>query len=124
MKQHIPTVGRVLLGLLFTGSAIAGLMGKIPPPEGAEAQAFMGALYGAGILMTVKVLELVAGLALLSGFFVPLALLVLAPFIVVITIYHITLDPSGAAVGFICTALWIAAGLGYKEQLMPLLRSK
>lgn len=46
MKKYIPTTLRVLTGLLFFGSAIAGMMGKVPPPEPEAAKEFMGVLSG------------------------------------------------------------------------------
>ncbi|HIA01658.1 MAG TPA: DoxX family membrane protein [Myxococcales bacterium] len=124
MKKHIPSIARILLGLMFTASFIAGMMGKIPPPKGESALAFMTTLADSGLLSFIKVIELVCGLALLSGFFVPLALLVLAPIIVVITFYHLLLDPSGMAVGFVMTALWLTAGSAYRTIFLSLLHAK
>lgn len=122
MKAHLPAVVRVLLGLMFTGSAIAGMLGKVPPPEPEAAQAFMGLLLSSGLLYLVKVLELLCGLALLSGRLVPLALMVLAPIIVNIFFFHIALDPSGLPVGVILTALWVGVGMAQRSVLLPLLR--
>ena len=92
MTQKFTLVARILLGLVFTASAIAGLTGQLPPPEGPEAQAFMGTLFSSGLLVFVKIIELLTGLALISGFFVPLALVMLAPIIVNILYYHLSLD--------------------------------
>ena len=91
MTKHLPTVIRVLLGLLFSAAAVAGMIGKIPPPKPEAAQVFMGVLFDSGLLYVVKFLELLCGLALLTGFFVPLALLVLAPIIANIVFFHIAL---------------------------------
>ncbi len=124
MKTYIPTIVRVLMGLLFTASAVAGMMGKVPPPEPAAAQAFMGVLVSSGLLYLVKVLELLCGLALLSGFFVRLALLVLAPIIVNIAFFHVALDPSGLIVGVVLIALWVGNGMAYRADFLPLLRAR
>jgi putative oxidoreductase len=124
MKKHIPTTIRVLTGLLFTGSAIAGMLGKAPPPEPEAAQAFMGVLFSSGLLYLVKILELVCGLALISGFFVPLALLVLAPIIVNIAFFHVALDPSGLLVAVVLTALWVGNAMAQRDVLLPLLRAR
>jgi uncharacterized membrane protein YphA (DoxX/SURF4 family) len=67
MKKYLPTAVRILLGLMFVGSSIAGMMGKAPPPEPEAAQAFMGVLLSSGLLYLVKILELLCGLALISG---------------------------------------------------------
>ena len=113
MKHYLPTSVRVFTGLLFVASAIAGMMGKVPPPEPAAAQAFMGVLYSSGLLFMVKGLELLCGLALLFGFFVPLALLVLAPIIVNIVFFHAALDPSGVLVSAVLVALWVGTAMAY-----------
>jgi putative oxidoreductase len=124
VSKYIPTIIRVLTGLLFTASALGGMMGKVPPPEPEAAQAFMGVLFGSGLLYFVKILELLCGLALISGFFVRLALLILAPIIVNIAFYHVVLDPSGMVVGFVLIALWVGSALAYKAEFLPLLRAK
>ena len=124
MKKYLPTAARVLLGLMFTASALAGMMGKIPPPEPEAAQAFMGALVSSGLLYLVKMLELLCGLALLSGLFVPLSLLVLAPIIVNIAFFHASLDPSGTLIGLILLGLWFANAMNHRNQLLPLLNRK
>jgi putative oxidoreductase len=124
MKKYIPTTVRVLTGLMFTGSAIAGMMGKVPPPEPEAAQAFMGVLFSSGLLYVVKVLELLCGLALISGFFVPLALLVLAPIIVNIAFFHVALDPSGLMVAVVLAVLWVGNAVAHRSLFLPLLQAR
>jgi putative oxidoreductase len=124
MKKYLPTTIRVLTGLMFTGSAIAGMMGKIPPPEPEAAQAFMGLLASSGLIYLIKVLELLCGLALISGFFVPLALLVLAPIIVNIAFYHVALDPAGMMVAVVLVALWVGNAMAHKSIFHPLLQAR
>jgi uncharacterized membrane protein YphA (DoxX/SURF4 family) len=124
MKKYFPTTVRVLTGLLFTGAAIAGVMGKVPPPEPEAAAAFMGVLFSSGLLYLVKILELLSGLALISGFFVPLALLVLAPIIVNIAFFHVALDPSGLMIAVVLVALWVGNAMAHRAVLLPLLRAR
>jgi uncharacterized membrane protein YphA (DoxX/SURF4 family) len=78
MKEKAFKVARILLGVIFVLSSVAALAGKIPPPEGEAAQAYMGALYGSGLLTMVSIIELVAGLALVAGYFVPFGLVLRA----------------------------------------------
>jgi len=120
----LPQIARILLGLVFTASSIAGLMGKVPPPEPEAARAFMTSLADSGLILIVKVVELLAGLALLSGFFVPLALLMLVPIIFNIGFFHFVLDPSGIPVVIIILVLWVGAAKGHHHRLMPLLERK
>ena len=79
-------MARVFFGLVFFLSGLdlffgvmPGLMPRLMPmPEGQEA--FLGALAETGYLWrVVKAAELLGGLALLAGYFVPLGLTVLAP---------------------------------------------
>ena len=111
MTQKFTLVARILLGLVFTASAIAGLTGQLPPPEGPEAQAFMGTLFD-------------AGLALISGFFAPLALVVLAPIIVNILYFHLSLDPVGIPVGIMLAVLAMVVAHGYRNVFLPLLQPR
>ena len=124
MKRYIPKTVRVLTGLIFTGSAIAGMMGKVPPPEPEAAKTFMGVLFSSGLLYLVKVLELLCGLALISGFFVPLALLVLAPIIVNIAFFHVALDPSGLMVAVVLSSLWVGNAVAHRSLFLPLLQAR
>jgi putative oxidoreductase len=122
MTARLTTAARILLGIMFTGAAIAGVMGKVPPPEPEAAEAFMGMLLSSGLLYLVKILELLCGLALLSGRLVPLALLVLAPIIVNICFFHMALDPSGLPVSVILAVLWGGAGVAHRSVFLPLVR--
>ena len=124
MTQHIPTVARLLIGLVFIAAFIADVTGKVQPPEPEAAQAFMDMLGSSGLLYLVKILELAGGLALLSGFFVPLALLVLAPIIVNIAFFHGALDPSGSVFSVVLIALWVVAASAHRAVFMPLLQAK
>jgi len=124
MTQKFTLVARILLGLVFTASAIAGLTGQLPPPEGPEAQAFMGTLFDSGLLVFVKFIELVAGLALISGFFAPLALVVLTPIIVNILYFHLSLDPVGIPVGIMLAVLAMVVAHGYRNVFLPLLQPR
>lgn len=124
MKKHAPTILRVVLGLMFTGSAIAGVLGKAPPPASEAGQAFMGMLASSGLIHLVKAVELACGLALLSGFFVPLALVVLAPILVNILFFHAALEPAGLIVSVSLAALWMGNVMGNRTTLFPLLRPR
>ena len=78
-----------------------GFLNFLEQPEGtAEGEAFIGALMDTGYLMTlVKVIETTCGALLLAGYFVPLALVLLAPIIVNILGFHIFLDLSAQGLG-------------------------
>jgi hypothetical protein len=80
----IAPVTRVLLGLIFSGFGLNGLLQIVPPPTAQGAAAvFMGGLTASRYFFPLFFITyLFAGAALLVGRFVPLALTVLAPIIV------------------------------------------
>ncbi len=88
-------VARYLLGTVFFVFGINGFLGFIPlPPLPTEAQEFLGAMIKTGYLFNlVKVTEITVGLLLLSGRFVPLALVLLSPIILNIVLFHAFLTP-------------------------------
>jgi len=50
--RHVPTVARIVLGLLFFGSGLANLLNLAPPPALPERAAdFVGAMMKTGYLM-------------------------------------------------------------------------
>lgn len=113
---------RILLGLIFVVFGANGFLNFIPmPPPPAQGGAFLGALFATGYMFPmIKGLEIVAGLMLLSGFLVPLALLLLAPIVVNIFLYHTILDPSGAALAIAVTVLEAFVAWTVREKFAPL----
>ena len=83
---------RVVLGLMFTVFGLNYFLHFIalPPMPGAGGE-FMGTMVSSGLLSLVKVIEVVAGLLLLTGVQVPLALLLLTPLTIVIVFFHSTI---------------------------------
>jgi putative oxidoreductase len=95
MKYAI-IIARVLLGIVFVVFGSNGFLHFIPmPPMQGQAGAFIGALINSGYVYVVAILQLIGGLLLLVGRFIPLGLTLLGPVIVNIMLYHIFLDPSG-----------------------------
>lgn len=95
MKNKIQTVVRILLGALFTFAGVAFFL-TTPPPQMGDMGTFMAGLAASKYFFTLlKVTEIVCGVLLLTGQFVPLALVVLAPIAVNIFFVHTVLEPSG-----------------------------
>src|SRR4051794_11556678 len=65
-----------------------------PPPEG-PAREFMTALFVSHYLYVVGALQLLEGLILLSGRWIPLGLTLLGPVIVNILCFHVLMAPAG-----------------------------
>ncbi len=128
MTSKAALVARILLGLMFFVFGLNGFLGFIEQPEGTpEGDAFLTALMDTGYLMTmVKVIETACGALLLAGFFVPLALVLLAPIIVNILGFHIFLDPSGQGLGMaiVILALHLFVTSQHWKVYAPLLVAK
>jgi uncharacterized membrane protein YphA (DoxX/SURF4 family) len=87
-------IARYLLGAVFFVFGIDGFLGLIPlPPLPTPAVEFMGAMIKTGYLLyVVKGTEVAVGALLLSGRFVPLALVLLSPVLVNIVLFHAFLN--------------------------------
>lgn len=110
MKSKLPLIARLLLGLVFFSGGVVGLLNLVPPPpdlpEGL--QTFNAGLMASGYFMTLlKLTEVICGLFLLSGFFVPLALVILAPIVLNIFLVHAFLAPSGLPLALVMGLLLI-----------------
>lgn len=92
---------RVLIGALLLFAAIAYFFKLFPQPEiTGNLKTFNEGLAASGYLMNlVKSLELLCGLAFISGKFVRLANLVLLPISVNIILVHLFLDPANIGMG-------------------------
>ena len=123
MKTAV-TVIRILLGLILVASGVAGLLGKVPPPDPGPGLDFMTALASGGVMTTVKVFEVVIGLLLVVGRFVPLALVMLVPIAVNIVMYHLRFDPAGGVGAYVVGALTVVLLWAYRGSLMPLLTQR
>lgn len=99
-------VVRILMGLLFIFSSVTFLFKLYTPPEvtGPLKTFNDGMTASVYLLPTVKVVELICGIAFVSGLFVPLASVIIAPIIVNIFLVHIFIAPEGIPVGVILVA--------------------
>jgi putative oxidoreductase len=105
MKYAI-IIARVLLGLVFVVFGSNAFLHFIPmPPMQGQAGAFIGALVSSGYIYVIAMLQVVGGLLMLIGRFIPLGLTLLGPVIVNIMLYHIFLDPSGLPLAIVISIL-------------------
>ncbi|WP_297514931.1 DoxX family membrane protein [Flavobacterium sp.] len=93
---------RILLGGLMVFASIAYFfnLGNSEPPVGKMAVFMQGLNASQYILPLVKGIELIAGLALMSGFFPRITPLVLLPISLNIAMIHLFLDPKNLAIAF------------------------
>mgnify|MGYP000995196885 CR=1 FL=1 len=92
--KWVTLAARVLTGLLFVASGVAFFFVTPPPLEGAMADFFKGMAATGYFFYLLKGTEIVCGLLLLSGYFVPLALVVLAPVVLNIFLVHVFMAPQ------------------------------
>jgi uncharacterized membrane protein YphA (DoxX/SURF4 family) len=126
ITRNLPTVARVGLGLVFATFGFNKVVPFLPQPpiSGPPAQ-FFGALFATGYMIPlIAMTEIVAGLMLLSGRFVPLALTLLAPVIVNIVAFHVFLAPGGAAPGVLVLALEVYLAWTHRDAFAPMLRMR
>src|ERR1043166_5184935 len=104
---------RILLGLVFAVFGSNAFLKFMAMPElQGNAAAFMGALINSGYFYPIAVLQVLGGLCLLSGRFVPLGLTLLGPIIVNIDLYHLFIDRSGLPIAIVISVvalflLWV-----------------
>ena len=125
-KGTCPRPPACLLGLVFTVFGLNFFLHFLPtPPPPPRAGAFAGALFASGYLFPLlKTTEVVAGLLLLGGRFVPLALAVLAPIVINIVGFHLFLAPSGIALPLVVLALELYLAWTYRAAFAPMLRAR
>jgi len=92
---------RILMGALLLFASIAYFFKLFPQPEiTGDLKTFNEGLAASGYMMNlVKTIELLCGLAFVSGKFVRLANIVLLPVSVNIILVHLFLDPANIGAG-------------------------
>lgn len=109
---------RVLLGALFLFASIAFFLQLFPQPEmQGNMKLFNEGITASGYIMQlVKAIELVVGLAFVTGFFVPLATAVIFPISVNILLVHAFLDPKGLPVALFVIVANLFLAYNYRDK--------
>lgn len=115
---------RSLMGLLFIFASVTFLFGLItPPPMEGPIKTFNEGLAASGYFFyLLKVVELVCGILLLVGWFVPLVLVVLAPIVINILMVHLFLDRTGLPVAIFLVLASIFLAYYHRDRYAPLLK--
>ena len=119
-------ISRYLLGLIFIVFGLNGFLNFIhqPPPPNPLAIQFFVAVSASHFAAFFFAAQLIGGLLLLSGFFVPLALTVLAAELYNILAFHLTLAPASIAPALVASVLWILIFLQYRSSFKDVLAAK
>jgi uncharacterized membrane protein YphA (DoxX/SURF4 family) len=115
---------RVLLGIMFVvfGSNIFLHFIPMPPQKPSLATDFGKALMESHYMYVVGLLQVLGGLLLLIGRFVPLGLTLLGPVIVNILLFHMFLDPSGLPMALVVSVLALFLLWRYRASFAGLVK--
>ncbi|HEY2546531.1 MAG TPA: DoxX family membrane protein [Candidatus Acidoferrum sp.] len=118
-------IARLLLGLVFLVFGLNGFLQFIhmPPPPGAAGQ-FLAAVVATPYWMIIFGVQVIGGVLLLVGRFVPLALVILGPVIVNILSFHAFMAPAGLPLALVVTVLWVVVAIRNKQHLAGLFVAK
>lgn len=119
-------VVRVLIGIIFLFSSVVVLFNLIPQPEmTGKIKIFNEGLAASGYFMQfLKVTELICSIALITGFYVRLATVVIFPITINIFLVHLFMAPEGLPVAIVMLAGNLFLAYYYRESYAPLLRAK
>ena len=127
--RHLTLVTRVVTGLLFIVTGLNGFLMFMPAPDPSTMApagvAFTAALYATGYMLQLSSgVQLLAGVLLVAGRFVPLALALLAPVVVNIFLLHVFLERSGMVVAVLVVAAEIGLAWAYRDKFRPMLQAR
>ncbi len=126
--RWIPAIARILLGLPMVIFGLNGFLNFIPPPPtplAPGAAAFAGALMSTGYMMQlIGATQLLSGALLLANRFVPLALVLLAPFFVNSIAFHAVLEHTGLPMALVFLALELYLAWVYRRAYATLLTAR
>jgi putative oxidoreductase len=119
-------IARYLLGLIFTVFGLNGFFNFIhqPPPANPLALQFFGAVSASHFAAFFFAVQVLGGLLLLSGFFVPLALTLLAAVLYNILAFHLTMAPESSPPALVASVLWVLVFLQYRESFKGIFSAK
>ena len=126
--RALPVIARVLLGFFMLASGLAGLLHLMPPPPPGLPEAAVA--FNLGMLKTGYMFPMVAGTQALVGAmlllnrFVPLALALLAPFVVNALAFHLFLVPAGLVPALVLLALELYLAWTYRALFAPMLAAR
>ena len=123
IKSISVVAARILLGLIYFVFGLNFFLHFLPtpPPHGGVADAFTGGLFQSGYFFPLlKGLEVVLGAMLLIQYFVPLALVVLAPISINILLFHAFLSPENTIMGIVIVLANFYLAWAYRSYYKPL----
>lgn len=119
-------VARILLGLIFVFFGSNAFLNFLHPPSMPTGNAgqFITALVASHYVWVVGAAQVLGGLLLLIGRFVPLGLTILGPVIVNILSYHLFLSPQGVGGAVLVALLWLFLFYAYRQNFATMFAAK
>jgi putative oxidoreductase len=117
-------IARILLGLIFIvfgSNAFLHFIPMPPPPPGLAGD-YVRVFLASGYIYAIGGLQVIAGLLLLIGRFVPLGLTILGAIIVNIWLFHILMAPEGLPPAVVVTLLELFLVWRYRDAFAGLVR--
>lgn len=116
--RYVSIGARYLLGLIFTVFGLNGFFHFIPqpPPTDPLTVQFFVSVSASRFAAFFFAIQVIGGLLLISGYFVPLALTLLAAELYNILAFHITMSPNTIAPALVAAVLWVLVFVAYRES--------
>lgn len=124
--EKVSMVSKYIIGLIYFVFGLSYFFVTPPPPDEAIVP-FMTGLMSTGYFFPfLKVTEVTCGALVLSGFFTPLALIILAPITIQIFLFHVVMTPgiTNLIMPIAMIVLHLLAARNFKNVYQPLLRPK
>jgi hypothetical protein len=114
-------ISRTLLGLIFLVFGLNGFLHFIPGqlPTGLPGD-FLRALVESHYDLFISAVQVLSGALLLANRYLILGLVLIAPVIVNILLFHIFLLRSGLAIAIFVAILWTIVALHHRQFLAPI----
>ena len=118
-------IARILLGLIFVFFGSNGFLHFLPMPplpQGVTGE-YLHAFFASGYVYVISGFQVVGGLLLLIGRFVPLGLTILGAIIVNIWAFHLLMAPEGLPPAIVVSVLELFLIWSYRDRFAGILRA-
>jgi len=117
-------IARILLGLIFVffgSNAFLHFLPMPPLPQGVAGE-YLHAFFASGYVNVIGGFQVIGGLLLLIGRFVPFGLTILGAVIVNIWAFHLLMAPEGLPPAVVVTILELFLLWSYRDRFAGILR--
>jgi hypothetical protein len=112
----VAVIARYLIGIIFLVFGLNGFLQFLPAPPMPPSMArdFVTVMAASHYILFVAAIQVIAAVLFLIGLYVPLALVIIAPVIVNILLFHTLMAPASIGPGVLVTVLWLI--LAYRNR--------